>query len=82
MKLKIKRREARKKGGVGFKAGTKGEESPSPSPVRNPDSRGPGFGAADVEKAGDNIDYSSSDDEKGGKGITIKGASQYLSYKP
>lgn len=75
LKLKNKRREARagrKKGGVGFSAGTKGaivDDSPSPSPVRSPDGRG---GAFEEEKAM-NSDYTSSDEDNG-KGITIKGA--------
>jgi hypothetical protein len=83
LKLKNKRREARegrKKGGVGFSAGTKGavvEDSPSPSPVRSPDGRG----TFEEEKAMNNSDYTSSDEDNG-KGITIKGAAQYMSYKP
>ncbi len=55
--------------------GTKGEESPSPSPVRSPDPRGPGFGSAEEMGGAGESDYSSDEDEKGGKGITIKGAS-------
>jgi hypothetical protein len=85
LKLKNKRREARagrKKGGVGFTAGTKGaivedSPSPSPSPVRSPDVRG----GIEEEKAMNNSDYTSSDEDNG-KGITIKGAAQYMSYKP
>lgn len=79
-KLQNKRRERKKRGGVGFKAGTKGEESLSPSPVRSPDNRGPGLGSA--EEGMGQSDYSSSDDEYKGKGVTLKGASQWLSYKP
>jgi hypothetical protein len=80
LKLKNRRREARAQrkrgGGVGFAAGTKGEESPSPSPVRNQ-----GMSYEDEKEGGVYSDEVSSDEEDG-KGITIKGAAQYMNYKP
>lgn len=57
---------------MGFKQDTIKEESQSP--VRSPSPKKGG----EEEKAGS--DYTSSDDD--GKGVTIKGAAQYLSYQP
>jgi hypothetical protein len=72
--LKKERQDARlekRKKQVGFKQDSIKEESLSP--VRSPSPM-----KGEEEKAGS--DYTSSDED--GKGVTIKGAAQYLSYQP
>lgn len=85
-RLKKQRREGRKKQ-VGFKSDVKGggfsdegSLSPSRSPVRKMGTTG-GAGVASDDQDRDSAESGSSSEGEG-KGITLKGASQYLAYQP